>query len=310
MYNPKISIIIPVYNGADFMREAISSALSQTYKNIEIIVVNDGSKDGGKTEKTALEYGDKIRYIYKENGGSSSALNVGIKNMTGDYFSWLSHDDFYDKSRTEEMVKRIDVSKKDSQVIVCNIKLVDKDSKQIPYPKKQLYGEFSGEEMFSLFKADFNINGCSVLIPKELIEKTGFFDESLRFVNDTDYWFRLMMNDCIFTCFNKALVCSRIHKNQVTVTRSELFDKEIKILSEKVLSELIKDSAKNEASIRSFLIYSVKNGAVKAPLDAIGQLSSSKLKRFLLYGKVYFYFFYGRIVVFLKGIYKKIFFRR
>ena len=92
---PLVSIIIPVYNGADYVAEAIDSALNQTYKNIEIIVVNDGSNDNGKTEKIVLSYGEKIRYFSKENGGVSSALNIGIANMKGEYFSWLSHDDMY-----------------------------------------------------------------------------------------------------------------------------------------------------------------------------------------------------------------------
>ncbi|MDR1982842.1 MAG: glycosyltransferase family 2 protein [Holosporaceae bacterium] len=92
-FNPLVSMVTPVYNGSNYMREAIDSALAQTYKNIEIIVVNDGSTDN--TEDIALSYGDKIRYFKKENGGVASALNLAIENMKGKYFSWLSHDDAY-----------------------------------------------------------------------------------------------------------------------------------------------------------------------------------------------------------------------
>jgi glycosyltransferase involved in cell wall biosynthesis len=77
-FNPKVSIIIPVYNGSNFLKEAIDSAIAQTYKNIEIIVINDGSSDNGATEKIAKSYGDKIRYFKKENGGVATALNLGI----------------------------------------------------------------------------------------------------------------------------------------------------------------------------------------------------------------------------------------
>ena len=92
---PLVSIVIPVYNGSDYLAEAIDSALAQTYGNIEIIVINDGSSDNGKTREVAGKYGDRIRYFEKENGGVPTALNLGIKEMKGDYFSWLSHDDVY-----------------------------------------------------------------------------------------------------------------------------------------------------------------------------------------------------------------------
>ena len=102
---PLVSIVIPVYNGSNYMREAIDSALAQTYRNIEVIVVNDGSRDDGATDAIARSYGDRIRYIPKENGGSSSALNTGIRNMKGDWFSWLSHDDLYAPEKVEKQVE-------------------------------------------------------------------------------------------------------------------------------------------------------------------------------------------------------------
>ena len=78
---PKVSIVIPVFNGANYLTSAIESALEQTYEDKEIIVVDDGSVDDDATKEIAKSYGDKIRYYLKENGGTSSALNFGIKNM-------------------------------------------------------------------------------------------------------------------------------------------------------------------------------------------------------------------------------------
>ena len=102
--NPLVSIIIPVYNGANYLSDAINSALNQTYKKIEIIVVNDGSNDYDATEKIALSFSDQIKYIKKENGGVSTALNVGIQAMKGEYFSWLSHDDMYTQNKIESQI--------------------------------------------------------------------------------------------------------------------------------------------------------------------------------------------------------------
>ena len=103
-FDPKVSIIIPVYNGSNYLREAIDSALAQTYKNIEVIVVNDGSDDGGKTESIAKSYRNKIRYIYKKNAGVSTALNAGILAAEGEYISWLSHDDVYIPNKLEVQI--------------------------------------------------------------------------------------------------------------------------------------------------------------------------------------------------------------
>ena len=105
--NYKVTIVIPVYNGSNFMKVAIDSAIAQTYDNKEILVINDGSTDNGETEKIALSYGNKIRYIKKENGGVATALNLAIKEMKGDYLSWLSHDDIYKPYKIEKQIETI-----------------------------------------------------------------------------------------------------------------------------------------------------------------------------------------------------------
>jgi glycosyltransferase involved in cell wall biosynthesis len=120
MNNPLVSIVIPVYNGSNYLSEAIDSALSQTYKNIEIIVVNDGSNDNGKTRDIALSYGEKIRYFEKENGGVATALNLGIREMRGEYFSWLSHDDVYYPDKIETQVEYINKSENQYLILFSN----------------------------------------------------------------------------------------------------------------------------------------------------------------------------------------------
>ena len=120
-YAPKVSIVIPAYNASNFLAEAIDSALAQTYPNVEIVVVNDGSKDNGATRDVASRYGDKIVYVEKDNGGSSSALNVGIENMTGEWFSWLSHDDLYYPQKLEKQMAYLNSLECSNREITNNV---------------------------------------------------------------------------------------------------------------------------------------------------------------------------------------------
>src|SRR5579872_6915564 len=99
-----VSICMPVFNGGQYFKIALDSALAQDYPDVEIIVVNDGSTDDGETEKIALEKRDRIHYIHQENRGVAGALNTAISNMTGEYFAWLSHDDIHLPHKTSSQI--------------------------------------------------------------------------------------------------------------------------------------------------------------------------------------------------------------
>ena len=142
---PKVSIVIPVYNGSNYLQEAIDSALAQTYSNMEVIVVNDGSNDDRATEKIALSYGERIRYFYKPNGGVATALNLGIEKMTGEYFSWLSHDDMYLPDKIEQEIVCLQRLRDFHAVIAEGYQVVDTNGGYIAtvnlhrqYPKDKL----------------------------------------------------------------------------------------------------------------------------------------------------------------------------
>src|SRR5271155_3815826 len=108
---PRVSIIMPMYNGANYMRQAIDSALNQTWPSTEVIFVNDGLNDGGETDRIARSYGDRVRYVEKQTGGVASALNTGLEVMDGDVFCRLSHDDLHVPTKTEEQVARWTVTR-------------------------------------------------------------------------------------------------------------------------------------------------------------------------------------------------------
>lgn len=226
-WTPKVSIVIPVYNGSNFVKDAIDSALSQTYDNIEIIVVNDGSNDGGKTEKIALSYGNRIRYISKPNGGVSSALNEGIKSMTGEYFSWLSHDDLYTPAKIQDSIDTLkrygDIDQK--LIVYTEGSLVNEDGSYIaPLKKYFVSGKvYSGNEASKIMTIKGALCGCCLLIPKEAFDVAGLFDENLRFAQDMLMWNRLFLSGYSICSTGKKAVMSRVHKNQVTNKRRDLF---------------------------------------------------------------------------------------
>jgi glycosyltransferase involved in cell wall biosynthesis len=190
-FNPKVSIVIPVYNGSNYLKEAIDSALAQTYKNIEIIVVNDGSTDNGATEKIALSYGGKIRYFKKTNGGVATALNFGIEKMTGDYFSWLSHDDMYRPNKIEIQIRFLEQFKNRKIVLYSNYYIYDV-SRNVETKVNIPTTEFENKPEYLLFREA--LNGITLLVPRIAFDRCGVFNVNLRTTQDYDMWFKFMQD--------------------------------------------------------------------------------------------------------------------
>ena len=174
---PLVSIIIPVYNGADYMQEAIDSALAQTYSNIEILVINDGSKDDGQTDKIARSYGERIRYIPKTNGGVATALNTGINEMKGKYFSWLSHDDAYYPEKITQQVEFLNTLPDKNVILYGGVEIIDSQSQHLRF---EAFYQVEKEKFPFVLLTDFIFNGCTMLIPKECLTEHRFDTELFR----------------------------------------------------------------------------------------------------------------------------------
>lgn len=228
MYIPKVSIVIPAYNASNYLSEAIDCALAQTYSNIEIIVVNDGSKDDGATERIALSYGDKIKYVSKENGGSSSALNTGIANMTGEWFSWLSHDDLYVPEKIQKQIDYINSLNIEENELQKNIffsaaELIDSKGNTIRTINKSnelklsyTVSNFPHNGYFIAEPTVYNFHGCSCLVHRTAFDDVGCFDENLRLINDLDMWYRLYTSNYKVHYLPEPLVKGRVHSKQVS----------------------------------------------------------------------------------------------
>lgn len=269
MDNVLVSIIIPVYNGSNFLSKAIDSALNQTYRNIEIIVVNDGSKDEGATEAIARSYGDSIHYFCKENGGVSSALNMGIEQMQGEYFSWLSHDDEYMPDKIEKELHALFQYNDKRLVALCRSKQIDINSalirgseSKVIFPTNRIV---QWDEALMALINEKCFNGCAFLIPKVVFEECGRFHEGLRFSQDMLMWMTMFINKYNLVMVNECLVLSRLHGGQLTQNGQEIFHKDCEAICDIMLARLCDLSSKHNNFIRCFAKYNaIYNNVVVA----------------------------------------------
>ncbi len=304
---PLVSIIIPAYNAAEYLARAIDSALSQTYNNIEIIVVNDGSADNGETERLALSYGDKIRYFYKENAGCASALNFGIDVMKGDWFSWLSHDDLYMPEKVESLINALEENKLDSDrtVLACDSVLINEKGNEVPCPFKQTRGLLTPQQSFAETLLIKTFNGCGLLISKRVIERNGYFLPEYKHLLDREYWMRLALDECSYFVVREPLVKNRVHGKQITVQQSAvLYDEESRLIEE-YISKIGKDKSK-DCFLFSLCCFAYKRNHYDHGKRIYKRLKSDGFIGFPERARLVKYIFIGKTKNTLGRLYKKI----
>ena len=194
----KISIIIPAYNVSKYIKRCILSLLNQTYKNIEIIVVNDGSTDN--TLDIVKNFNVKI-FDQKNSGGASSPRNTGIKNSTGDYITFVDGDDYVDKNYIEDIVKII---KKNSYDIIETPLLFEANLKN----KSLLYTEYKLERKESHNFSNEYFNNelryvIGVFYKREVIEDI-YFDENVRCYEDNMFNLKVKLKSKSYLLYPKC----------------------------------------------------------------------------------------------------------
>ena len=166
-----ISVIIPVFKNIHYLYDSLKSLKLQVYKNLEVIVVNDGSLEIKKIKKIINLFKKDLSLSlisYKKNNGVSFALNKGIRKSKGKYISWLSHDDYFHPKKIQ---KQIDLSNNNSnKIIFTGFYQVDKNKKII---KKKLYNKFLFDYKYHiLFRDDLNLS--TALFQKKILNEIGF----------------------------------------------------------------------------------------------------------------------------------------
>jgi glycosyltransferase involved in cell wall biosynthesis len=192
-FSPLVTIVIPVFNGSNYLKEAIDSALAQTYTNLEIIVVNDGSQDNGLTEAIAIAYGDRIRYFSKQNGGTSTALNIGIQNMRGDYFCWLSHDDLYHPECVESQINTLADLDDKTTITMTDLCTMDENYQIMCADTNYTFHikEWPPRAEARLYPVIYmKLHGCQIMFHRSVFERVGLFDEEMLVAQDFEFFAR------------------------------------------------------------------------------------------------------------------------
>lgn len=180
---PMVSVIIPTYNRPRWLPEAIDSVLAQTYPNLEIIVVNDGSTDN--TEEVLSPYMDKIVYLYKENGGPASAVNAGLEVAEGKYISRLDDDDLILERKLELQVKKFEENPS-LGLVATDWHEIDENGdiiRTVKVPDFERYGI-----LLTLLLEDIFCQP-TVMVKKECHHKVGLYRDG--YAQDYDMWIRI-----------------------------------------------------------------------------------------------------------------------
>ncbi len=207
---PRVSVIVPAYNAAAYIQESIDSVLAQTYKNLEIIIVDDGSTDN--TREVLEPYFDKrpIRYFYQTNQGLSGARNTGLRFSSGQFVALLDADDIFLPNKIARQVSCL-LQNPDFGLCYCRVlHFSDTHPRQFYlHAYSHNHQNPSGHLFAPLLKKQF-INPLSVLIRKTVFENFGYFNRNLRHTEDWELWLRWAYSGVKFYYLNETLALYRV----------------------------------------------------------------------------------------------------
>lgn len=214
---PTISVIMPAYNSESFIGFAIDSVISQTYKNWELIIVNDGSTDNTQSIIDIYKNSDsRIVALQQKNGKQGKARNLAIAHALGKYLTFLDADDIWTPEKLVLQINEIEDTK--AGLVFSKSYMIDVNQKikddiicgHIGY----LHGIKGIEKMIEMNQIPI----LTVLVKKDLVERVKGFSENLSIANVEDYhlWLKLIMSDAVFYGSDKVLAYYRIHDSSVT----------------------------------------------------------------------------------------------
>ena len=211
---PSVDVIIPTYNNAHFISDAVNSVLNQTFRPQQIIVVDDGSTDG--TAGVLAPFMDKITYIkHPENRGLPAARNTGIRAGQSELIAFLDSDDVWLPDKLEQQVPEFHGKER---LGLCYTGILKCNAQLRPLPRQRKFHRRDCEDVFNeLFCLWFAMPVSTVIIRRGVVQECGEFDETVRKIEDWEYWLRIAMRYSI-SCIPAALSYIRVHSQSITNT--------------------------------------------------------------------------------------------
>jgi glycosyltransferase involved in cell wall biosynthesis len=223
MTPPLISVIIPTFNRASFLREAVDSVLSQTCREFELIIIDDGSRD--ETGEILKAYGGRLIYYYQDNQGVSAARNRGLQMAGGRFIAFLDSDDLW---LPEKLAAQCDFFEQNPEVFICQTEeFWIRNGKRVNPCKK--HRKYSGD-VFAPSLGLCLISPSAVMIRRELFQTVGGFDETFPACEDYDLWLRITSRWPVFLIDHPLVVKRGGHADQLSRTIPALDQHRIRAL--------------------------------------------------------------------------------
>jgi alpha-1,3-rhamnosyltransferase len=282
---PLVSVILPSYNHAKYVEKAILSIVYQTYPNIELIVIDDGSTDGSADVIEKLQKQYEFIFIRQENRGVYQAITRGLDVASGDYISPFSSDDIYCEDKISILVKLLESNPR-AAVSYGRISLIDETGRQT---KEIIEPYRSGRIFAGLLRGDYFINGLSALVRKDV-----YIDarEGGYYVDDLPIWLSIAEKH-EFVFVNKVLAFHRRHHNHLTGNLLEVINSEALIL------ERYKEAVGYSDALKRWNLRWFYGCSIRYKIRSVRYLASSfSLRNF---GEVRLYWGLVRLILFWPG---------
>lgn len=220
---PKVSVIIPTYNCERYLPDALESVFKQSFRDFEVVIVDDGSTDGTQeaVKKFKKKYGEKVNYVYQENRGLACARNTAIRHSRGKYIAILDADDMFLPDRLKEGVKAFE-EHPEVGLVHANIFWMSEAGRIISTPKRDV-SVLSGRIFRHIFLRNAHVSISTVLVKKECFDSVGLFDENLSRLGceDREMWLRIS-NVYPFLYIDRLLGLYRIRHDSMSRDKGKM----------------------------------------------------------------------------------------